>query len=432
MKIVHLTAGTGSFHCGVCLRDHALVKALSRLGHDAQMLPLYLPFVLEAPPEHVGDKILLGAISLYLQNSLSFFRRSGAAMARLLDTPPLLRLASRRVGMTQAAKLGSMTLSMLKGDLGPQAEALKQMAAYLRTSGGGGVDVVCLSNALLMGAARTIKESLDVPVICSLQGEDGFLDALPQPWRDQCWDELKRRCADVDAFVAPSDYYRKLMQERLGLPLDRTHTVHNGIDLTGYFPAASPPDPPAIGYLARLCHAKGLHTLVDAFVLIKLRGKIDGLKLRIAGTMTATDKPYVRKLTNALKGHGLADYVELETDISLERKQEFLRSVSVLSVPATYGESFGLYLVEAMASGVPVVQPDRGAFGELLAASGAGILSRPGDPVDLAQKIESLLLDEHRLQGLARAGRASVAEHFNMDRMGRQFADIIEQCTRPE
>ena len=429
MKIVHLTAGTGSFHCGVCLRDHALVKALSRLGHDAQMLPLYLPFVLEGSSEHVGDKVLLGAISLYLQHGLSFFRRGGAALARLLDAPFLLRLASRRVGTTQAAKLGSMTLAMLKGDLGPQAESLRRMADYLQTSGG--ADVVCLSNALLMGATRTIKESLDVPVICSLQGEDGFLDELPQPWRTQCWDELRRRCADVDAFVAPSDYYRTLMQERLELPPDRAHTVHNGIDLDGYFPAASPPDPPAIGYLARLCHAKGLHTLVDAFVLMKRSDRVDGLKLRIAGTMTAADKPYLRTLTKTLKGHGLIDCVELETDISLERKQEFLRSVSVLSVPGTYGESFGLYLIEAMASGVPVVQPDRGACTELMAATGAGILSRPDDPADLADKIESLLLDKNRLQSLGRAGRASVVEHFNMDRMGREFADIIEQCVRP-
>jgi len=429
MKIVHLTAGTGSFHCGVCLRDHALVKALGRLGHDAQMSPLYLPFVLEGKHEHVGDRILLGAISLYLQNGVSFFRRAGAPLARLLDAPPLLRLASRRVGVTQAAKLGRMTLSMLKGELGPQAEALEHMTDYLQSAGR--PDVVCLSNALLIGTARTISKSLDVPVICSLQGEDGFLDELPQPWRGRCWDELQRRCADVDAFVAASDYYRTLMQERLGLPSDRIHTVHNGIDLEGYFPAASPPDPPAIGYLARLCHAKGLHTLVDAFVLIKLRGRIDGLKLRIAGTITAADKPYVRKLTRVLKGHGLLDHVELETRVTLERKQEFLRSISVLSVPATYGESFGLYLIEAMASGVPLVQPDRGAFGELLDVGRAGILSRPDDFVDLADKIEGLLLDKQRLHDLGQAGRASAVEHFNMDRMGRQFADIVEQCVRP-
>ena len=427
MRIAHLTAGTGDFHCGTCLRDHTLVKALNRLGHDAALCPLYLPFVLDEPDEHAGSNVLLGGINVYLQQVSPFFRRH-RLLGRWLDAPGLLRLAARGIGMTKAANLGRIALSLLQGEAGRQVRELQRLVRYLQ--GQPRPDVVCLSNALLAGIAPPIKAALDVPVVCSLQGEDTFLDALPQPWRDRCWAELERRAADVDAFVAVSDYHRQLMQARLNLPADKAHTVHNGIDLAGYTPAAATPDPPAVGYLARLCHAKGLGTLVDAFVLLKRRGRIKGLKLRVAGAMTGTDRPYVDKLKGRLKAEGLLADVTFEPNVNLPRKQAFLRSLSVLSVPATYGESFGLYVLEALASGVPVVQPDHAAFGELLALTGGGILTRPDDVNDLAETIEQLLLDERRRRDLAERGRAAVVENFSGDRMGRQFAAVLEQGIR--
>jgi glycosyltransferase involved in cell wall biosynthesis len=426
MRIVHLTAGTGNFHCGTCLRDHALVKALNQLGHDVSMCPLYLPFVLDAPDKHAEGTILLGGISVYLQQVSRFFRRRQPKVTRWLDSPGLLRFVARYAGMTRAVSLGRITYSLLQGESGRQAQECQRLVEHLQQ--GPRPDIICISNALLIGVAPQIRSALNVPVVCSLQGEDTFLDALPQPWRDKCWEELALRAADVDAFVAVSDYHRTLMQTRLKLPLCKSHFVHNGIDLTGFTPAEAPPQPPAVGYLARMCHAKGLHTLVDAFIILKQRGSIEGLKLRIAGAVTLIDKPYVRKLRARLQSHGLLDDVSIEPNIDLQRKQAFLRSLSVLSVPATYGESFGLYVLEALASGVPVVQPDHAVFGELLALTGGGILSRPDDAEHLAQTIEQLLSDEPRRYELAQRGRANVIEHFNMQRMARQVAAILEQC----
>ena len=426
MRVAHLTAGTGDFHCGACVRDHALVKALNQLGHDVSLVPLYLPFVSEEPDEHAERPVLLGAINVYLGFVSNFFRRRRRFLGPLLDSPALLRFASKRVGMTSAAKLGGMTFAMLQGDAGPQAAELERLIDYLGKTDK--PDVVCLSNGLLMGVAGRVKAALNVPIVCSFQGEDTFLDALPDPWRGRCWSELQRCAADVDAFVAVSDYYRQVVRTRLNLPEDHTHTVRNGIDMAGFNPAASPPDPPAVGYMARLCHAKGLHTLVDAFVIMKKRDRVRDLKLRVAGTMTAPDKRYVKTLRAKLKRERLLDDVEIEANITRQRKQQFLRSLSVLSVPATYGEAFGLYVVEALASGVPFVQPDRGAFGELLAATGGGILTRSDDPADLADSIEQLLLDEPRRRELGERGRAAAVEHFSMGRMGRDFADVLEQC----
>src|SRR4249919_2468992 len=214
MRLVHLTAGTGSFFCGTCLRDHALVKAMRRLGHDALMVPLYLPLVLDDFDSRGESPLFFGGINVYLQQKSTFFRHTPKWFDKLLDSPALLRQAGRRAGMTNPRQLGEMTLSMIEGELGHQAKELDKLVAWLVEQK---PDVVCLSNSLLIGVARRVREELRVPIICSLQGEDAFLDFLPDPYRVRCWQLVQERAADVARFVAPSRYYKALMQERLRL-----------------------------------------------------------------------------------------------------------------------------------------------------------------------------------------------------------------------
>ena len=250
MRLVHLTAGTGSFFCGTCLRDHALVKALRRLGHDALMVPLYLPLVLDDSGSRGESPLFFGGINVYLQQKSAFFRRTPQWFDKLLDSPALLRQAGRRAGMTNPRELGEMTLSMIKGELGHQAKELDKLVAWLIEQK---PDVVCLSNSLLIGVARRVREELRVPIVCSLQGEDAFLDSLPEPYRERCWQLVRERAADVDRFVAPSRYYNALMQERLRLAPEKIVVIYNGIDLDGFAPATTPPEFPTVGFLARMC-----------------------------------------------------------------------------------------------------------------------------------------------------------------------------------
>lgn len=423
MKIAHLTAGSGNFHCGTCLRDHALVRALAERNHDCMMAPLYLPFVLDKPDKHSDDDqtIHLGGVNVYLQQVFSPMRRTPRWIDRVFDSPMLLRFAAKRAGMTSASQLGVMTHSLLRGENGPQRKEVKRLANYLTQDAR--PDVIMLSNALLIGVARALRNATGAKIICSLQGEDTFLDALPQPWRDQCWAELTQRAADVDAFIAVSAYHQNLMCNRLSIDASRCHVVHNGIDLTGYEPATTPPAAPTIGYLARLCPPKGLHTLVDAF--IHIRQRIPNAKLRIAGAATAADEAYIAEQNRKLFNAGLTDAVTIETNITLEEKQAFLRKLSVLSVPATYGESFGLYIIEALACGIPVVQPDHAAFGELMTATGGGRLCLPDDPIALADAITSLLQDEPARSELGKRGRAAVQERFTMQTMGAGVEAVL-------
>jgi glycosyltransferase involved in cell wall biosynthesis len=428
MRIVQLTPGTGTFFCGSCVRDNALAAALRGLGHDALSVPLYLPHLVDESNASEGTPLFFGGVNVFLQQHSTFFRKTPGWLDRLFDARFLLDMAAKRAGLTDMKEVGALTVSMLRGEAGNQAKELDKLVAWLEAAGR--PDVVCLSNALLMGMARRIRKELKVPVVCTLQGEDYFLDGMPDPYREQAWATLRERAAEVDAFIPVSCYYGSVMQERLGLAPDRVHVVWNGIALGGYTTAGAPPDPPAVGYFARMTPLKGLDTLVDAFILLRASGRAGRVKLRMAGSMTAEDEVYVSILRKRLEDAGLAGDAEFLPNVDHAAKQSFLRSLSVLSVPATYGESFGLYVLEALASGVPVVLPRHAAFPELIDATGGGVLVEPGDPKALAEGLEAMLLDPARARALAAAGREVVLREFSVERMAKGVAGVLEEARR--
>lgn len=159
------------------------------------------------------------------------------------------------------------------------------------------------------------------------------------------------------------------------------------------------------------------------------RDRVPGVRLDIAGAVTADDHEFVRGLKDKLEQAGCADRVTWRPNVSLEGKLEFLRGLSVMSVPATYGEAFGLYILEAQASAVPVVQPRHGGFPEILAATGGGVLVEPDDVKALAEGLEALLLDPDKVRELGRQGREAVLEKFNGDTMAEGFERVLARVT---
>jgi glycosyltransferase involved in cell wall biosynthesis len=380
-----------------------------------------------------SEPVHMGGINMYLQQKSRLFRLLPRWLADRLDSPRLLRWASRRGNLTEAPDLGAMAVSMLRGEDGRQAKELEKLVEWAASVDR--PDVIVLSNVMLSPLARRLNKELDRPVVTTLQGEAPFLDGLPAPYSREAWEVLARRAADVDAFVAVSAWYGEVMRERLGLTAERVHVVHNGLDLED-LPATPTPlaerRPKAIGYLARMCADKGLPTLVEAFLLLRERGRVPGLRLRVAGVMLNEDRPLVEELQARLRAKGCQDDAEFHPNVDRAEKLAFLQSLSVLSVPATYGESFGLYLLEAMASGVPVVQPRHAAFPEVLEATGGGVLCEPNDPSSLADALEDLLLDEAKAQALATRGGESVREHFAAEHMARAFEQVCRMVARAD
>jgi glycosyltransferase involved in cell wall biosynthesis len=393
MRLLNLTPGTGNFYCGSCLRDAALMRALRRRGHDVTTVPLYLPLVTE--DDEPAAPIFFGGIHAYLEQKFPGIRRLPA----WLNSPGLLRFAAGFANLTSAADHGAMTVSMLQGEHGRQAVELEKLIVWLRTQPK--PDVIHLSNSLLLGLARQLKAEFRAPVVCSLQGEDGFLDSLPEPFRSESWRLLRDRAADISLFIAPSRYYAQRMK------LEPVTVIHNGI-VTQDFPAAAP-TAPTLGYLARLHPAKGLDQFTDAAAGLKCR-------VHIAGAMTRADAAFVRHQRAKLPG------AEWWPNLPRAGKIAFLRSLSVFSVPAPEGEAFGLYVLEALACGVPVVQPRHGAFPEIIEETGGGLLFEPGG---LRAAVESLLADPVQARQLGQAGAAAVREKFSIERMAQNVENVL-------
>src|SRR5882724_6098404 len=379
MTIIQLTPGAGAMYCGNCFRDNALVAALRKQGHDVLMVPLYLPLTLDEADQSADTPIFYSGINVFLEQKSALFREAPSWFHNLLTARSLLKLAAGKAARTRAADLGEITLSMLRGEEGNQARELDDLIAWLKTQPK--PDLICLSNALLIGMVRRLKAELGVPIVCMLQGEDGFLDALPESHRAACWKTVAERGAEVDLFLAPSNYFGHLMETRLGLAEERVQVVHNGINLEGYGSEGDGPmsrpknSAPVLGYFARMCPEKGLDTLVDAYIEVRKRGRVKDAKLRVGGGCGPADEPFVNGLRERLRTAGLLDRVEFCPNLNRADKVAFLRSLSVFSVPARYGEAFGLYVIEAMAAGVAVVQPRSAAFPELIEATGGGIRS---------------------------------------------------------
>lgn len=419
MKIILITPGTGSYYCGVCMRDNALAKELIRQGHDAVMLPMYLPLTLDESAASPETPIFYGGINVYLQEKFALFRHTPRWLDELLNTPALLRFAGRQSDMTNGAELGELTVSMMRGEEGRQAKELDQLVNWLKEEGK--PDAVWLSTALLAGLARRIKTALRVPVLGSLQGEDTFLDSLPEPSRARSWQALIERARDVDLFIAPSRFYADLMGDRMQIETARRRVIPNGICLDGFNMAKGPAEKPFVGYLARFIEEKGLGLVVDAFIELKKRGRYPEVQLRCAGAMTAEDARYVALLERKIAAAGLTQQVEFLPNVTRDAKIAFLQSLTLFSVPALYPEAFGLYVIEALAVGVPVVQPRSAAFPEIIEATGGGVLFQPGSAAALAEAWESLLAAPQNARELGARGRMAVHRDYSMGRMAERF-----------
>ncbi len=427
MKIIQITPGTGNFICGNCVRENALAHALRNLGNDVVMVPLYLPMFTDEPNASEGVPLFLGGINMYLQQKSPIFRHTPRWIDSLMDHPGLLRWSAGHAHMTRARDLGTLTVSLLQGRNGVLRKEIDRCVHWISESFQ--PDIVCLSNALLIGLAEPLKKELGVPVVTNLQGEDSYLDSLPSPWKDEAWEITSKCVKHVDAMIAVSRTHADIMQTGLSAEPDKIHVIYNGINLDGYAPSCRPPDPPALGFLARMCPGKGLGTLVESFILLHGRNCCGNLKLKVAGAKTPGDDPYVNSLKKRLAEASLSDRASFHPNLTRIEKQAFYRQLSVFSVPATYGESFGLYLLEALASGVSVVQPRHGAFPEILGILQGGLMCEPDDPASLADGIEQLLTDREQAKKLSETGRSNVLKNFNIDRMAKEVSSLLYNLT---
>lgn len=431
MKIVQIVAGSGgTFYCENCLRDSVLAKALHKRGHEAILVPLYLPMFADDPTMASNSPVFFGGINTYLQQKLPVFRKTPRWLDRLFDSRWLLKMAAKQAGTVSAGGMGDMTLSMIRGEAGNQAKELERLVAWLRDSER--PDVIHITNVMLIGAARRLKEELKVPIVCVLQDEDTWLDALDGKYSDLCWDAIRERVADVDLFVSVSRDYARSMQKRLAVPGDKIRTVYVGLDLSEFSRATLTLDPPVIGYLSKMTPSLGLGDLVDAFIALKKREGLSGLKLKAIGGVVGPDKRFVQDLVSRLAAEGMDGDAEFIAGLDKDEHARFLQSLSVMSVPMHSGGAFGTFMVEAWACGVPVVQPDIGAFSELVELSGGGLIYDAGSKTALEEALATVLTDKNTAQQLGRAGRTAAETHFSIGAMTDNMLEVYSAVLNRE
>ena len=426
-RIAYLTAGAGGMYCGSCLNDNTLARALTKRGVDVQLIPTYTPIRTDEEDVSV-DRVFFGGINVYLQQKISLARHLPAYLDRFLNHPALIRWATKRDVQADPELLGQMTTSMLKGATGFQQKEVQRLLQWLDDSVH--PDLVNFTNVLIAGCAPEIRSRLGVPVVVTLQGDDIFLDFLPENYRQAALDQIRALVDSVDAFVVHSHFYGELMGERLEIPASKLHVVPLGIDVTDFEladgrTASGDEQVKTIGYLARLTPEKGLHILVDAF--LQLRSQRDDVQLRVAGWLGTEHQDYAHDQFRKLDAAGLADQYEYRGVVDREDKLKFLHELDVFSVPTTYREPKGLFVLEAMAAGVPVVVPEHGAFPELVASCEGGVLVRPEDSAHLAHELSRLLDDRSARDSLGRAGRQGVLRSRTAEVMAAEALAVYRQ-----
>ena len=431
MKIIYIASGAANMYCGSCMHDNALAAAMKAAGEDVSLFPLYTPMRLDE--KSVGERqIFYGGIKAYLMQKYPHPFPGRDLLLRLAGSQALLQLMPHfDIGSAVDPKANAeLTISMLQGEEGNQRELLHELAQWIKSTYQ--PDVIHVTNALLIGVVRELKRSLNVPITCGLHGEDIFLEGMPQSYQDEALRIIRERSSDVDRFLAISTYYGEMFSKWAGLDPSKIDVVWPGIALNDYREHPAGPQtshPLTIGFLARFVPEKGLHLLVDAFIRLYRSGEFPDLQLVAGGYVSRAYKTYINGIRKTIKDQGLEDRIKLLGTLERAEKLNFFRQIDVFSVPAPYREPKGISILEALASGVPVVQPDHGAYPEWLQATQGGLLHRPNDSVDLAEKLAVLLRNADLRKQLGQQGRQVIFEKFSSEQMASATLGVLRALT---
>ena len=415
-------------YCGSCARDNALARELLSRGHDVTLVPVYTPTRTDEPNVS-RHQILFGGISVYLQQYVGLFRRLPRFLDRVWDSPAVIGAFAGRMVSNDPKMLGELTISMLQGESGVLRREFEKLLDWIRREPL--PDVINLPNSLLAALAQPLRRELHRPILCTLQGEELFIEGLIEPYRTRALELIREKVAHVDSFIAVSESCARFMSEYLRIPKGKIAVVPLGINMQGYERRESPATPDRvfrIGFFARVAPEKGLHILADAYTRLRLKCPDAPTRLEAAGYAAPEYVSYLDGVKAVLRGAGLADEFTYHGVLDRNQKLAFLTSLDVLSVPATFDEPKGMFLLEAMACGVPVVQPRRGAFVEIVERTGGGVLVDPDDPDALADAFQELLQDRARVGELGQSAYQNVRLHYSVEESASRLLSVYESA----
>ena len=428
MRILSLTAGAASMYCGSCLRDNALAAELIRQGHDVTLLPFYTPTLTDEENVSRQEQVFFGGISVYLEQHMPWFRASRLLDA-IVDAPQVIKAFTSGSIAVDPKQLGALTVSTLRGANGHQGKEIEKLIEFVKADPP--PDVINIPYTLLISLAAPLKRALGRPVVVTLQGEDLFLEGLPEPHRTEALDLIRAQVAEVDLFIAVSEYYARFMRDYLRIPESKMRVATLGVNTSDLAVSTrTARDPFTIGFFARIAPEKGLHNLADAYRILRTEKRLPPSRLLAAGYLAPEHKPYLEGIAARLSAAGLGEEFVYRGAVDRAKKVRFFHEINVLSVPGAYHEPKGLYLLEAMACGVPAVQPNHGAFPEIIARTGGGVLAKSESGADVADAIYDLWKDPARAAALGRAGAEGVRKHYSVWHMAAGVLKAYQDAQR--
>jgi glycosyltransferase involved in cell wall biosynthesis len=316
---------------------------------------------------------------------------------------------------------------MIKGENAFPAKELQRLIDYLTRDGK--PDIIHLSNALIIGLARRIKKKLDVKIVCSLLNEDDWIDEMAEPYQSGAWKLISKEASYVDAFLTPSTYYKELFIAKTGISGENFNVIPLGIDTGELTIIGKRENYPSIGYFCRINSQNGFDKLVDAFIELKKDNDLPGLTLHVSGGYTGDDKPFIADQIRKIKSNGLKSFVRIYQEFHGNSKQEFFSNIDVMSVPVRKHDGYGLYILEANAAGIPVVQPATGAFPEIIARTMGGIIYSPDTVSELSASLLKLLKDNDLRYRLGKLGKEKVLTDLSLEKMSLDLSKVYNSLT---
>ncbi len=438
MKIAMITAGGAGMFCGSCMQDNTLVRTLRMVDVDAVLVPAYTPIRVDEENAS-SERVFLGGINVYLDSAIPFWSKLPHWLTGWLNWPSVIRWLSKFGTSTDAAKLGPLTLDMLRGDAGPQRREIDELVRFLVDDLN--PDVVLLSNALISGLLPQLRRSYRGKILILLQGDDIFLEGLPERYRTEAIRLIAENCRHIDGFMTHSQFYADFMQSYLHLEPAKFEVIPLTVD-TSQLPDFSAPVQSAeprfrVGYFARICPEKGAFRFLSLLPeLLSSDPQIDAV---IAGFLPEQHRArFEKQLSEVQKAVPQGRIHWAGSPSSRPEKFNLLMSLNVLCVPAEYREPKGIYVLEAGLAGVPVVVPSHGAFPERIQDLGSGRLASPKDSGEFIRSIRDLKQEYGTISHLAaevgsqarRILRDHVIQRHSMQATGQPILEAITRLTK--
>ena len=423
MRIAYLIAGAVDVLRQLHARQHA-GRALCAAGQDCLLAPLYTP--IRTDEESVSiDRVMCGGINVYLQQRWAIFRHTPWFFDRLFDHASLLR---RAAGRSQ-----NVRPEHLVRDDGLHA-ARRRRAAAQRS-----------------GKTRALARPRSPPA--GRPSEHGAADRAggksrgnwQSPWSATCraktpswkgfpsliaaarWKSSAEMRGRSDGPGGHESLLCRLHGHASGRVENAGSRGSTGIELGRTWDAAGRQSPIRIGYLARICPEKGLKTLAGAVRRLADDPSVPPVHVRAAGYLDPADRPYLLEIEREIAAYGLADRFQYAGELDRPQKITFLQACDVFTLPTTHPEAKGLSVFEAWANAVPAVLPAHGAFPEMVADTGGGVLYSPADPAGLAAVLKQMILDPGLAEDCGRRAQQTVRERYNMEKTAQRMIEVYRQ-----